>query len=135
MTPPSARYRARSPHSVVSVVAHDVVDEAVFGGQYRVVDVGVDGQGDRGAPVAADGADRVVSGYVALGGPVTAAAAERDEEDAQSVPGAGHTGAVTAGGGHRAAHLPRLRRGQQRAVSDRAPEPDQVGERTSASTP
>jgi hypothetical protein len=51
---------------MVPVVAHDVVDEPVFGGQYRVVDVGVDGQHDRGAPVAADGADGVVSGYVAL---------------------------------------------------------------------
>src|SRR5262249_61596632 len=38
----------------------------------------------------------------------------------------GHAGAITAVGGHRAAHLPHLRRGQQRAVSDRAPEPGQV---------
>src|SRR5215471_21430969 len=106
-----------------SVVAHDVVDETVFGGQYRVVHVGVDGQDGRGAPVAADGADGVVSGYVALVRPIAAAAAERAEEDAQSVPRAGLAGAVTAVGGHRAAHFPYLREGQERAVSDRAPEP------------
>ena len=46
----------------VSVAAHDVVDEAVFGRQYRVVDVGVERQDDRGALVAADGADGVVPG-------------------------------------------------------------------------
>src|SRR6201987_6110359 len=43
-----------------------VCDEPVFSGQYRVIDVGVEGQDDRGAPVAADGADGVVAGVVAL---------------------------------------------------------------------
>jgi hypothetical protein len=54
--------RSSAVAAIVPVVAHDVVDEAVFGGQYRVVDVGVDGQHDRGAPVAADGADMVMAG-------------------------------------------------------------------------
>ena len=65
-SPKKATDKTWDAAAVVSVAAHDVVDEAVFGGQYRVVDVGVDGQDDRGVPVAADGADGVVPGYVAL---------------------------------------------------------------------
>jgi hypothetical protein len=44
--------RSVSPGGLGSVGAHDVVDEPLFGGQYRVVDVRVDGQDDRGASVA-----------------------------------------------------------------------------------